>query len=71
MYIDKLIGIFVTLPPEMSRIASYFIFWVVAFPKGVPYIDFCPFYEIDFSSLFYVRKVHLLVCYTHKKCMCH
>ena len=61
---------YVTLPPEMSRIATPSLFWYSHFPKwGYHMYRFSLFNEITFSSLFSIRKIHLL--HTQEVYKCH
>ena len=58
----------VTLPPEMSRIATRSLFGYSHFPKGggggAMYRFWRLFKKISFSSLFYIRK-NTIVTHTH------
>ena len=58
-------GSFVTLPPEMSRIAAWSLLgYSQISQRGCHTIDFGFSNEISFSSLFYIRKY---TSYTHRK----
>ena len=60
---------YVILPPEMSHMATRSFLGYSHFPKGGAIYRFRLFNEISFSSLFYVRKRHLL--HTHEVYKCH
>ena len=58
----------VTLPPEMSHIATRSLLGYSHFPKGGAMYRFWLFNEIGFSSLFYIRTIHLLQTQSVYKC---
>ena len=52
--------IILTLPTKMSHIATRSLFGYNHFPKGGATYRFWLFNGINFSSLFYIRKIHFL-----------
>ena len=62
--IPPLIYIYVTLPPEMSHIATRSLFgYNTFFPKGVPYVSILAFRRNQFLQSFLHQKIPFLHTY--------